>query len=228
MQQINDAKLRAHFLQRSDFLQCFSFDAAPYTQLYHAEATDYIVSEGAQLHHLFYLVAGRAKLYLTLPNGKVSLIDFFKAPCFVGEMELLGIQRQSRAVQALVPCYCLALPVDRCRQQLLQDARFLRRLCDYLGSKNYRTVLSLSQIKGFPLENRLAQFVLIAAPEGWYREKHGHAAEYLGVSYRHLLYVLADFVRLGYIAKDEGGYRIADRPALLSLAREMDPQWELP
>lgn len=34
-----------------------------------------------------------------------------------------------------------------------------------------------------------------------YREKHTEVSEFLGVTYRHLLYVLADFVKRGYLKK---------------------------
>ena len=220
---VDDQPLLDRFLRQSDFLDCFSFPAQQYARLYHLEAGEYIVEEGVQPAFLYYLVAGRAKLYMTLPNGKVSLIDFFRAPCFVGEMELIGVQRRSRAVQALCGCYCLALSVEECRERLLGDPRFLQRLCVYLGGKNVRTVLSLSQNKGFPLENRLAHFLLLAAPDGWYAEKHTHAAEYLGVSYRHLLYVLADFASRGYLKKEGGGYLLTDRAALVSLAQGLEP-----
>lgn len=51
-----------------------------------------------------------------------------------------------------------------------------------------------------------------------YREKHTEAADFLGVTYRHLLYVLADFVKCGYLKKTEQGYLIQDLTALRNIA----------
>ena len=134
-------------LNKSNFLSIFSFNAEPFVELIHFDVDDEITKEGEIPEHLFYLVSGQAKLFLTLPNGKRTLIDFFNAQCFIGEMELLGVHTHSRSVQALVPCVCLALPLDLCRTQLLNDARFLRKLSLYLGNKNMRNVASLAETK---------------------------------------------------------------------------------
>ncbi|WP_276352462.1 transcriptional regulator YeiL [Cohnella caldifontis] len=222
MHRIDDVNVLAECLSSSDFELNFSFPAARYARLFHAHAGDFILREGEEPAYLYYLHTGRVKLYLTLSNGKVSLIDFFEAPCFLGEMELIGVQRESRAIQALGDCRCLALPVRECRELLLHDALFLRKLCVYLGTKNNRNVASLSQNQAFPLANRLAAFLLFASPDGHYRERHTHAAEYLGVSYRHLLHTLSDFSRKGYIVKETRGYRLANRAALEEKARGIE------
>lgn len=208
-------------LSKSNFLDIFTFDAEAYVKLIHFDADDEITKEGEVPEYLFYLVSGQAKLFITLPNGKRTLIDFFNAPCFIGEMELLAVHTHSRSVQALVPCMCLALSLDGCREQLLSDARFLRTLSTYLGNKNMRNVASLAETKTYPLPNRLASFILLAAPNGHYREMHGNAAEYLGVTYRHLLYVLADFVKKGYLGKSSSGYTILNKEALIKLTQAM-------
>lgn len=154
----------------SNFQSIFSFDVNPLAKLIHFDVDEEITKEGEIPEHLFYLVSGQAKLFVTLPNGKRTLIDFFNAPCFIGEMELLGVHTHARSVQALVPCVCLALPLESCRSQLLNDARFLRKLSLYLGNKNLRNAASLAETKTYPLTNRLASFILLAAPNGHYKE----------------------------------------------------------
>ncbi len=209
-------------LASSNFQSIFSFDVKHLAKLTNFDVDDEITVEGKILEHLFYLVSGQAKLFITLPNGKRTLIDFFNAPCFIGEMELLGVHTHCRSVQALVPCVCLALPLDLCRDQLLSDAGFLRKLSLYLGNKNMRNVASLAETKTYPLTNRLASFILLAAPNGHYKEMHENAAEYLGVSYRHLLFVLADFIQKGYLEKTEKGYHVSNKEALVKLSNEMN------
>lgn len=222
MRIINNKHEVQKVLDSSYFQSIFSFDAEPFIKLIHFDVDDEITMEGEVPEHLYYLVSGQAKLFVTLPNGKRTLIDFFNAPCFIGEMELLGVHTHSRSVQALVPCVCLALPLKSCRSQLLNDARFLRKLSLYLGNKNMRNVVSLAETKTYPLTNRLATFILLAAPNGHYKEMHGNAAEYLGVSYRHLLFVLADFVQKGYLEKTNKGYQVTNKKALVKLSNEMN------
>ncbi|MFV7506266.1 cyclic nucleotide-binding domain-containing protein, partial [Acinetobacter pittii] len=92
---------------------------------------------GQQPSWLFYLTRGRARLYATLANGRVSLIDFFAAPCFIGEIELIDKDHEPRAVQAIEECWCLALSMKHYRPLLLNDTLFLRKLCVTLSHKNY-------------------------------------------------------------------------------------------
>lgn len=223
MKEVHNEKLKTQLMNESAYRSQFSFDAAAGARLYQVDAGEYIVKEGERPAYLFYLARGRAKLYVTLSNGRVSLIDFFAAPCFIGEMELLNENFEARAVQTIETSWCLALPVKRYRTLLLNDVLFLRNLCVLLSRKNYRNIVTSTQNQSFPLTNRLAAFILLTQNEGVYCEKHTQVAEYLGVSYRHLLYVFAQFHREGMLKKLKCGYLIIGWEALTALAREMDP-----
>ena len=226
MKECKNDLLKRQLMKSSGYLQQFSFDAACDTRLFHVEAGEYIMWEGERPEYLYYLAAGRAKLYVTMPNGRVSLIDFFTAPCFIGEMELVNEEYEARAVQAIEAGWCLALPMKQCRSLLLNDVLFLRGLCVLLSRKNYRNIVASTQNQAFPLANRLAAFILMTQNRGFYHEKHTQAAEYLGVSYRHLLYVFAQFTRDGFLKKQSRGYQIVNKGALDALAREMVPDLE--
>ena len=138
-------------------------------------------------------------------------------------MELVGHQQDICSVQAIEPCLCLALTTSQCRDMLLNDPVFLREICLYLGGKNARNIRSLTKNQAYTLENRLAGFILLSTSTDIYMEKHSHAADYLGVSYRHLLYVMAQFVEKGFLKKQNRGYQITDKHALLELASVVDP-----
>lgn len=139
------------------------------TKLFHVLAGDFIVKEGHPPSYLFYLAQGRAKLYSTLANGRVSLIDFFAAPCFIGEIELVDMDHEPRAVQAIEACWCLALPIKQFRAPLLNDATFYV-IFALRSVKNYRNIISLTQNQSFPLINRLAAFILLTQHCDVYRE----------------------------------------------------------
>jgi CRP/FNR family putative post-exponential-phase nitrogen-starvation transcriptional regulator len=121
-------------------------------------------------------------------------------------------------------CWCLALPMKQYRPLLLEDATFLRHLCIALSRKNYRNIVSLTQNQSFPLINRLAAFILLTQNCDIYREKHTQAAEYMGVSYRHLLYVIAQFTHENVLIKQKAGFIIKNKKRLIDLALEMDPE----
>ena len=210
-------------IQKSGFMNFFSFPADSFVKLITFSPHEYIIKESLLPNHLFFLTSGRAKLYITLANGKIALIDFFRAPCFIGEMELVGHMQDICSVQAIEPCLCLALPIAQCKKMLLADPVFLREICLYLGSKNAKNIRSLTKNQAYTLENRLAGFILLSTSTNIYQEKHSHAADYLGVSYRHLLYVMAQFVEKGFLKKENRAYQISNRQALLQLAHIVDP-----
>ena len=70
----------------------------------------------------------------------------------------------------------------------------------------------------YSLETRLANFILTTSHNGIYREKHTEVAEYLGVTYRHLLYVIAKFVKQGILEKSKQGYFIQNENLLREIA----------
>lgn len=191
----------------SDF---FSFDVRPYLSLVKFESGDKIMREGERPVYLYYMTEGRAKLFLSHENGRISLINFLEAPCFMGEMELLGAQERSNGITAMTPCTCYGIRADQCREKLLSDTKFLRHICLFLGRKAIGNTANYSRNQSYPLEVRLADFILLTMRGGYYREKNTEAAEFLGVTYRHLLYVLADFVKRGLLVKTERGYYVAD------------------
>ena len=150
----------------------------------------------------------------TEENGRETLSNFLDASAFTGEMELLGARKNTTAVIAVTRCVCYRIRCTHCKEQLLNDAKFLRSLCTDLFSRFVREADNFSRNLSYPLDMRLARFILLSSADNLYREKHTEAAAYLGVSYRHLLYVLSGFVREGLLEKTEQGYRIADPEGL--------------
>lgn len=205
-----------------EILDFFGFDVRPYMSVVNFESDDCIMREGERPSYLYYLIKGRAKLFLSHENGRISLINFLDAPCFMGEMELLGAQETANGITAITACTCYRIRVDQCREKLLSDVKFLRHICLFLGKKAIGNTANYSRNQSYPLETRLADFILLTMRGRYYREKHTEVAEFLGVTYRHLLYVLADFVKRGLLTKTERGYYVADLEGLRRAAGNVD------
>ncbi len=215
---INNKEHLDKYYKRFPLSDYFGFDLSPYTSIVKFESRENILSEGEKPDSLYYLSEGRAKLFLSHENGRISLINFLDAPCFIGEMELLGAQETANGVTAVTPCTCYQIHISKCRDQILNDTGFLRYLCLFLSQKAIGNTLNYTKNQAYPLEVRLANFILLTSCNQMYREKHTEAAEFLGVTYRHLLYVLADFVKQGYLKKTEQGYYIQDLTVLSKIA----------
>ena len=215
---INDNKRLEEYYNQFPLSDYFSFDVYPYTSIVKFDSTESILREGENPEYLYYLIDGRAKLFLSQGNGRISLINFLNALCFIGEMELLGAQEAAKGVTAITPCTCYAIHILKCKSQLLNDTKFLRHLCLFLSQKAIGNTYNYSKNQSYPLEVRLANFILLTSCNRMYREKHTEVSEFLGVTYRHLLYVLADFVKRGFLKKTEQGYYIQDFDMLCKIA----------
>ncbi|MDM5326630.1 transcriptional regulator YeiL [Neobacillus sp. CF12] len=213
--------MRSYYIEKYPIESLFSFPITPFIQVCQFERGEFIFKEGSQPDYMFYLVEGKAKLYVTQKNGKVSLLNFLHPPTFMGEIELLNAERYSRGIQTATQVICLAIPIHACKDKLLQDATFLKYLCIFLSKKQTMITSRYAQDQAFPLINRLAAFILLSADNDNYKEKHTEVCEYLGVSYRHLLHVLAQLCESNIIEKQGRGYKIRDKERLQELAKEV-------
>lgn len=218
MERITSQEEIRNAAESSEFARYFSDDILFFMELHRFEAGEFILCEGQTPQYLYFITEGQAKVYLTHSNGKVSLVNFLHASCFIGEMELLNVQRDAIGVQAMITVSCIALPMQQCRKTLLKDPVFLRELCIYLSNKASVNSRTYTHNMSYPLENRLARFIQLTTHGNTYSEKHTEAAEYLAVTYRHLLYVIASFVNKGILEKTPCGYKIIDYEALIKLA----------
>ena len=105
----------------------FEFDIRPFTTTVTFESGEHLLEEGSMPEYLYYLVEGRAKLFLSHENGRISLINFLHAPCFIGEMELLGAQDAANGITAVTRCTCYAIDISACKEQLLNDIMRLKQ-----------------------------------------------------------------------------------------------------
>lgn len=212
---------KSKYIDRFPLHTYFSFPIEQFVEVFLLEASEWIIEEGMSSDYLFYVLEGKAKVYVTHQNGKVSLLNFVEKGEFLGDMELLNEAYNSKGVQAVTKMIVFAIPFSQCRELLLEDAKFLKQLAIILSKKTSNMSAKYIHRLAFPLENRLAEFILQTADNDAYREKHVLVADYLGVSYRHLLFTLAQFCSDEILEKVGRTYRIVNRHKLEQLASKM-------
>lgn len=168
----------------------------------------YICREFEPIYYLYFLVEGKAKVYKTMKNGNVTLVHFCKSIQTIGELEMLKAQNTTQAVKTIFDSICIGLPLNKCREQILNDAFFLRNLCTMLSEKVVKNTINFTTKESFPLENRLADYILITEENSVFKENLTEASEYLGSSYRHLLRTLANLCSKKILKKEHHGYII--------------------
>ncbi|WP_251554046.1 transcriptional regulator YeiL [Neobacillus muris] len=216
--EIYKGEKRHRYLERHPISQLFSCPIEEFIEVHEYKRDEWIIREGMRPDFLFYVMGGKAKIYVTHQNGKVSLINFINPHDYIGEMELLNDVYYTKGIQASTKTICYAIPFSCCRDQLLEDVKFLRELTRVLSVKSTAMSAKYAQSLAFPLENRLADFILQTADGPIYKEKHVMVCDFLGVSYRHLLHVIRQFCEKGYLQKEGRHYRIRLPDALQGLA----------
>lgn len=209
---------RQHYIEQYSISHLFSFPVEEFMEVREYKRDEWIIREGMRPDYLYYVIEGKAKIYVTYQNGKVSLINFINAHDYIGEMELLHEVYYTKGIQASTKTICFAIPLHHYRTGLLEDTTFLRELTKFLSLKATKMAEKYSQSLSFPLENRLADFILQTADGEVYKEKHVAVCDFLGVSYRHLLHVLVQFCDKGYLRKEGRHYHIRQTDALHRLA----------
>ncbi len=221
MRIIKNPSLLHQYLTTPPYTDYFRGDLRSHTQIVEYNAGEYVLQQAVPPQFLYLMLTGRCYTRVSLANGKSMILQTLKAPCLIGEMELLQ-DISPMTVQALEKSRMLAIPMERCRPILLQDPYFLRQVCSQLVVKERANSLSLIHTFCYPLENRLAKFILDNRQENRFLIKKTHIAESLGASYRHVQTVMGAFVEKGYLSKEKLVYTITDEPTLSALAQELE------
>ena len=193
-----------------DIQDIFSIDISQYVTEEHFQAGETIIREGDVIHFFAVITKGKAKCCITQENGKVGLVDLLIAPCTLGDLELLGVQKYGSGIIAITDCICQMINLDTCNEMILEDNYFLRYLSTALAKRTIKHARYISMAQTYPLRNRLITFLLKTQYNGIYTGTLTEAASYLGVSYRHLLFVLAQLVKEELLKKENGMYLISN------------------
>ncbi|GAK40695.1 hypothetical protein TCA2_3185 [Paenibacillus sp. TCA20] len=223
MEKINLKDYAEYFVDIYNDIQ----ETFPKTALHQAfvckfSANEYIVRFDEDIQYLFLLLDGKAKIYLVHENGKRALIQFLKKDDFIGELSLIEVEKNLKDVVAINNCTCLAVPLASSKEHLLNDNLFLHNLSKYLGNKLLKRTDHYTAMQDYEFKNRLAKYILEIENNGYFQEKHTETAEYVGGSYRHLLYTLNQFREEGILEKQGREYFIINKEKLERMSSKKD------
>lgn len=228
LRKIEDKFLIENFYNELDMQKLFNKDMKRYMKLLKFEMHEYLCREDEELEYFMFLVQGKAKVFKSLPNGRSSLLSFYNSFRAIGDIEFIKEEVVSGTLQALSTCYCLAIPMDITRNQLIEDSKFLKFACESLAEKLAAISMNSSINLLYPLENRLASYIneiLLLNKNGNiyvdFDESLVNIAEHLGSSYRHLLRTLNVLCEKDVLQKDSKGYRVTNKNKLVELAGDL-------
>lgn len=197
----------------------FSEEILKNSFIFEFENNEFIHHEGTKIAYLFYILEGKGKILKTEENGKRLILQFIKSGDFIGELSLIKAEERAKDVLAIGETVCLGIPMAYAETVLLNDVAFLQDISRYIGEKLLFRMEHFAMNQAFELKYQLANLLLEVSVGDHYLEKHTEIAEYLGVSYRHLLHVFRLFKEQGLIEKQGKYYRI-HRKELQNLLKE--------
>jgi CRP-like cAMP-binding protein len=224
----NNEKLN-WYISKYNIDKIFDINMKPYIELFLFNKNEHICKAGEKIDYLFFFVEGKAKVYTLLSNGKSLLLCFNKPFKVIGDLEFIHHKTADSNVQVVENSYCIGIPIQYIRQYVLDDSKFLRFMCDSLGEKLTRLSKYSSINLLYPLENRLASYI-VAISSSTKNERENYiifdgnlteTSELLGTSYRHLLRTLNKFCNQGAIKKNDDYYEILNISILENLAGEL-------
>lgn len=167
-----------------------------------------IIFYNAPLEKLRFMIQGRAKILFVHEDGKQSIIHFVKKGEYLGELSFLEIEKDPKEVISITESIFVSIDMSLAKKELIKDTQFLFDLSKFIGSKMLERTYFRSKNQNYGLKNRLAGYILMSQSNEIYLEKHTETAEYLGVSYRQLLYIFKEFLEQEVLIKLKKGYKV--------------------
>lgn len=229
IERINDPNLLNYYMKKYEIANLFDNDLTPYFDIHKFKKGEAITKTDEPMEFFYFLVDGKAKIYKLLKNGKSLLMKFFTPLEVIGEIELIeGINANSN-IDAINDCILIGIEMETLRRFASEDIKFLQFLNKYLVVKLKEFSLSSSINQLYPLESRLASYILTTSSdgpsnkfvEGISTNKLTEMADLLGTSYRHLNRTLKNLQDSGLIQKKRTDIIIQDREALEKLAGDL-------
>ncbi|MCM0650202.1 cyclic nucleotide-binding domain-containing protein [Clostridium swellfunianum] len=229
MIKIYDNNLKNKYIIENNIDNIFSENLMPYMELLLFKKNEYICRDGEPLDYFLFFVEGKAKVNTPLSNGKSLLLCFYEDFRVLGDLEIINGKSASSNVQVIEDAYCIGIPLEYVKANLLSDSKFLRYICTSLGEKLESISKNSSINLLYPLENRLASYILAAGERiesrGLKRiefnENLTEVSELLGTSYRHLLRTLNTLCTRGVIIKKSSFYEVMNEESLVKMAADL-------
>ncbi|WP_026884047.1 cyclic nucleotide-binding domain-containing protein [Clostridium akagii] len=229
MIKINDYKMIDKYILKYNISEIFTKDMRQFMELLLFKKNEYICKENEYIKYLFFVIEGNAKVYVTLSNGKSLLTCFYHDFMLLGDLEFIKSKPAYSNVQAIENVYCIGIPLEKVKEECLNDDKFLRYICNQLGEKLVGCSKNSSINLLYPLENRLASYILATGERVCdngiikvkFNESLTEISELLGTSYRHLLRTLKILCTKGVIKKQDDYFEVIDEIVLKEIASDV-------
>lgn len=225
MKEIMDTKRMNQYLSQFGLDDVIPKTLRKHLALYRFEMDEALCLQGEAPQYIHFIVQGKVKVYTTSTEGKTLLINFTIPLGVIGEIECLRGKKNLNTVTAVFPVETISLH-KRWLTQYEEEVSFLRFLLNIVTHKFYQKSIALSSSLLYPVEVRLASYLLSISIEDEKGMTHSSlsmtnlkdTANLIGTSYRHLNRVLQGFCSTGLVERSKGKLIVLDRKGLTEVA----------
>ncbi|WP_142952534.1 Crp/Fnr family transcriptional regulator [Bacillus wiedmannii] len=224
----NRSDLIIHYLKTNKMLEIFSEIDTAYFQVNHFEKGELICNIDVAMDRLYFVVKGKVKVYTITPEGKKLILRFINPLAVVGDIELIQNSKAHNVVEACSDVIAISISHAVIRNKLLHDPIFMNFLLENIANtlkiSTRFTALNLL----YPVEVRVASYLLSISTDSngnMYKKdldatSISSIADFIGVSYRHVIRVLQKFYKEKLIEKRNGVIVIKDFFKMKEVAKD--------
>ena len=199
-------------------------ETLPFFRLVRYEPGDAICVQGDEAAELRFHVAGKIRVSHTSVAGKRLVLSFKYPLDLIGDIEYVRRTPYLNTVEAVTPVEMLVIAFDDLARHAADDVAWLRYLLEEITRKFEQKSQSLSFNLFYPVEVRLASYLLSMTPDertlGSTVDELTDIADLIGTSYRHVNRTLRRFVEAGLVVRNRRVITIVNRAGLYDVAGE--------
>ncbi|ACK97258.1 MULTISPECIES: Crp/Fnr family transcriptional regulator [Bacillus] len=220
--------LITHYLRTNKTLEIFLEIDTVYFQLNYFEKGELICNIDDEMDRLYFVVKGKVKVYTITSEGKKLILRFINPLAIVGDIELIQNSKAHNVVEACSDVIAISISNTVIRNKLLHDPIFMKFLLENIANtlkiSTRFTALNLL----YPVEVRVASYLLSISTDSNGNMYKGDLdttsvtsiADFIGVSYRHVIRVLQRFYNDKLIEKSNGVIVIKDFSRMKEVAKD--------
>jgi len=230
MRRISNQTELKRYIEKYNIMDFFGVDMEEYMELHAFDKGSHLVKTNELINYFYFFVRGKVKVYTVLKNGKSLLFRLYKPLVIIGDAEFIDCDTANSNIEAIDECLCIGISMNNIRNFAINDPTFLKCMCKSLGKKFISSSIASSINILYPLENRLASYLLAITPEnsqhsnldgGIITDNFSEMADLLGTSYRHLIRTINKLCIENIIRKEKKSITILDIDALEMLAGDL-------
>ncbi|WP_182103519.1 Crp/Fnr family transcriptional regulator [Niallia taxi] len=228
MKEIKDEKELHSYLEQHQLTNIFNDRLKEHAVLCEFEQGERICTQGESARFLYVHVSGKIKVYTTSQDGKILILSFKQPLEIIGDVEYVNGAELLNTVEATsTKVKMIRFDFEWLKKHGNDDAAFLLFLLDIIAHKFYRKSTAMSFNLMYPVEVRLASYLLSvsALKEHTFTDRLDwldlkDVANFIGTSYRHVNRIIKQFCMEGLIEKNKGVIVIKDRAGLQIMAKD--------